>query len=45
MQEFQRVKEMQKAAALNGRILPKYQELLDKLEDEVREFYSLDPKK
>jgi len=43
VQEFQRIKELQKAATLNDRILPKSQKLLDKYESKVREFYNLDP--
>jgi len=41
VQELQRIKEMQKAAALNDRMLPKSQQLFDKYEKEVREYYGL----
>ena len=42
LQEFQRVREMQKTAALDERNLPKDEKLLDRLEKEVRDFYGLD---
>ncbi|HEX3718049.1 MAG TPA: hypothetical protein VH595_08780 [Verrucomicrobiae bacterium] len=45
VQEFQRIKELQKAATLNDRVLPKSQALLNKFEGDIREFYNLDPQK
>jgi hypothetical protein len=41
--EFQKIREMQKTAALNDRHLPQDKKLLDLKEAEVREFYGLDP--
>jgi hypothetical protein len=41
IQEFQKVREKQKAAALNDRELPLNQWLLDEKEAEVRKFYNL----
>lgn len=41
-QEFQRVREMQKTAALKERNIPRDKELLDRIEKEVRAYYSLD---
>jgi hypothetical protein len=45
LQEFQRVREMQRAAALNEKTLPIDRALLEKLEAEVRNYYELDGQK
>ena len=42
LQEFQKVREMQKAAALNDRHLPRDQKLFGKCEEEVRKYWGLD---
>jgi hypothetical protein len=42
LQEFQRINEMQNAAALNDRLLPKDDLLLNQKESEVRKFHRLD---
>ncbi len=44
LQEFQRVKEMQKAAALDEKDLPKNEKLLLQMEQRVRDYYRLDLK-
>jgi len=41
-QEFQKVEELRKATQLNDRGLPEDQNLLDRLESEVRKYYKLD---
>jgi hypothetical protein len=42
LQEFQRIREMQNNAALNEKLLPKNEELLEEIELEVRQYYGLD---
>ena len=41
VQEYQRVKEMQRSAALNARRLPEHRKLLDECDKETRGYYNL----